>query len=884
LVTAFAHDNVGLEMVTIYINDSAILAQQEPPFEFEWATMEYTEDAMHTIWAKASDEAGNTSQTQPIQVKVDNIDNISPTGAIIFPYTGQTLSGDVIIIMEAQDNDSLAYVNLYIDNDTVSTMTEAPYTYEWSTTELVDDITYTIYAHVMDGSGNQVTLGPISVLIDNYKEEDTISPTGTITNPPSASTVSGIVTITVSAYDNTEMSTVDFIIDGSAVFQDTDYPYEYDWNTEEALEDADHVINVNLTDWAGNTTSLFPISVFVNNEEEPDVTVPTIVLIEPAAGQTVSGAVDVIAMVTDDVGVNRVEFYKDYALDGTVSSDPYEYNWDTSQDEDHTDYIWYAKVFDTSENSAQTQPIAVTVNNSDNIAPYGSITYPYAGQIISGVVDIQVNATDNDSINTVTFYINGSEESSDNTPPFSTEWNTELFDDMEYVLTANISDFNNNTFLTQGITVTINNDSSEYADQIAPYVVILNPLSSQIVSDTVVVSVSATDNDEVSTIELYINGDLASSSDGSQLVFDWETYSLENESTHTLWAIATDPSGNEGESQLIYVIVNNVYEETIEDLSLTPSANMITLNWSSVLNATSYKIYRDSLFLAETENLFYEDELDGGTTICYQVSPINVVDIEGILSEQVCEIALLPAPETITYSVDTNTVDINWSAVTNASGYRISRDGSNIWTGTDMTYSDVGLDYESTFLYSISAYDTENNYGEPSQEESVTTHTQLLAPELNAEISGITASLSWTSVSTATSYRIYQDGVFHEEVTILADTVETISGVESCFKVRAVNEHGTLGPFSTIECVTGSFSAPELSLSVTGSTASLSWTSVESAESYRVYKDATFLVEQTSLTFDENIGTGTEVCFTVRAVNGYGTESTDSNESCGTGE
>lgn len=884
LVTVFAHDNVGLEMVTVYLNDSVIIQQAEAPFEYDWATEGFSEEETHTIWAKASDAAGNTSQTQPIQVTVDNVDNIQPTGAIIFPYTGQTLSGDVTIFIEANDNDSLAYVNLYIDNDTVATMTERPFSYDWSTEELIDDITYTIYAHVVDGAGNQITLGPISVLVDNYEEEDTISPTGTITNPPSASTVMGDVLIQVSAYDNIEMGSVEFIIDGSSVFTDLEYPYEYTWNTLEALEDAHHVINVNLTDWTGNTTSLFPVSIFVNNQEEADITPPTIVLIEPAAAQVVSGTIDVTAIVTDNVGINRVEFYKNYTLDGTVTSSPYEHSWNTTSETEGSSVTWHAKVFDTSENSAQSQPISVTINNNDNTPPSGSITYPYAGQTLTELVQIQVSATDNDSVSTVQFLINGSVESTDDSPPFSYDWNTESVEDGQYILTAEISDFSNNSVITQSLAVNVNNDSLETADQIPPNVILLNPLSGQVVNEIVEISVSASDNDQVDVLSIFINSEEVATSTETSLTYNWSTIDYNNESEQSIWATAEDPTGNVGISQTILVTVNNVYEEQISDVVLEPFGEMIRLDWSSALNASSYKIYRDSVFISETSNIYFEDDVMGGVNYCYMVTPINSVGLEGYFSDEVCGKATLLPPETITYSVDTNSVLISWSSVTNAIGYAISRDETVIWHGPDLSYSDLNLDYATSYLYYIQSIESDSTFGEASSIESVTTHTQLTAPDLSVSISGITATLNWTSVETATSYRIIHNGNFHGEVTALTETIETNSGVESCFVVLAINEHGTEGPASALGCATGSFSAPELGLSVSGTTASLSWSSVESAETYRVYKDDSFLVEQTSLSLDDDIGTGTEVCFTVKAVNIFGTESPTSNQECGTGE
>ena len=224
LISAYAFDNVGLEKVTLYLNDSIVHESTEGPYEYKWSTLENAEDEFHTIRAKAVDLAGNENFTSTIQVLVDNQDNISPTGALIFPFTGQILTGEITIILEANDNDEVALVTLYIDGDSVITYQEPPYRYDWNTFEEIDDVIHTIHAHIQDNTGNQVTLGPINVTIDNYESDDNIAPTGTITSPPTASTVSGTINIEVNAFDNVRMGHVDFIIDGTAVLSVTHCP------------------------------------------------------------------------------------------------------------------------------------------------------------------------------------------------------------------------------------------------------------------------------------------------------------------------------------------------------------------------------------------------------------------------------------------------------------------------------------------------------------------------------------------------------------------------------------------------------------------------------------------------------------------------------------
>ena len=653
---------------------------------------------------------------------VDNQDNISPTGALIFPFTGQILTGEITIILEANDNDEVALVTLYIDGDSVMTYQEPPYRYDWNTFEEIDDVIHTIHAHIQDNTGNQVTLGPINVTIDNYESDDNIAPTGTITSPPTASTVSGTINIEVNAFDNVRMGHVDFIIDGTAVLSDSLPPYSYTWNTLEEVEDSDHVINVNLSDSAGNTTSLFPVTVFVNNIVDTDVTPPNIVIYDPAANQTVSGTVTFLTIATDDIAVDRVEFYHNYELEFTATSYPFSYDWNSTLADEDTEHIWHVKAFDTSGNETQTQPMVLVVDNVDNIPPTGFILQPYAGQVVSGDIEIQVSASDNVGVNQVTFYLDGNILSSDSQSPFSYNWNTiTANEDEEHVLYATITDLQGNTTILPSISVTVNNDDAPENDLTPPFVSIITPLSTQIVSDTVVITGFATDNHEVSEVMFYVNDQLIQTVTDSPFTASWITYDLPNDSEHILQITATDPSGNQSSAQPILVTVVNEYTGTINNFTVLETENTLSLNWDAPNDAESFKIYKDGSFLVEISEQTFDDVVDPGVEHCYVVSAINGVNLEGPLSEQECGTGLYP----------------------------------------------------------------------PS-------------PTLSIAVNGSLANLSWTSVSTAESYRLYQDDAFIIELTVLNHTLDIGTGTNTCFTVTAVNSIGTESLLSNEECGAGS--------------------------------------------------------------------------------
>ena len=233
LVTIYASDNDEVNIVQLYINDSLVLDSAKSPYEYKWNTNNYEEDEYHNLLARAVDFAGNDNQTSPIRVMVDNNDNIKPSGSFLYPFSGQVLSGVVSIIADASDNDSLASVVFYINGDSVGVSISAPHIYDWNTALEFDDYSYVISLKINDASGNYVTLGPISVTVDNEEniQYDTTPPTGTIVYPPMAAIVSGTITIQVDAFDNEEVEKVDLIIDGTNPQSDYTSPYEFTWNT-----------------------------------------------------------------------------------------------------------------------------------------------------------------------------------------------------------------------------------------------------------------------------------------------------------------------------------------------------------------------------------------------------------------------------------------------------------------------------------------------------------------------------------------------------------------------------------------------------------------------------------------------------------------------------
>ena len=94
--------------------------------------------------------------------------------------------------------------------------------------------------------------------------EDTTPPTVSISSPVSGQIVAGLVIIEVSTQDNEGISRVEFFIDDSLVFTDTESPYNYEWETD-IYFNVDYIIKVISFDKSGNFTPSQPILISVSN-------------------------------------------------------------------------------------------------------------------------------------------------------------------------------------------------------------------------------------------------------------------------------------------------------------------------------------------------------------------------------------------------------------------------------------------------------------------------------------------------------------------------------------------------------------------------------------------------------------------------------------------
>jgi len=146
-----------------------------------------------------------------------------------------------------------------------------------------------------------------------------------------------------------------------------------------------------------------------SNGPSPDVTPPTSSITSPLDGSTVSGTVSVNISASDNIGVAKVELWKNSALFGTDTLSPFSFNWNTAKDVNGS-HAFQAKAYDAAGNTGISTITAVTVSNtSDTITPSVSITKPANNSTLAskGNTTIAAVAFDNVAVTQIDILFDG---------------------------------------------------------------------------------------------------------------------------------------------------------------------------------------------------------------------------------------------------------------------------------------------------------------------------------------------------------------------------------------------------------------------------------------------------------------------------------------------
>ena len=187
----------------------------------------------------------------------------------------------------------------------------------------------------------------------------------------------------------------------------------------------------------------------------PELIPPTVSISSPDKNATVSGTVSVSASASDNVGVTRVDFLLNGALQVSDPAAPYLFSWNTASYPPGV-YTLSARAYDAAGNLGQSSDVPVTLVH-DTSAPTVSLTSPADKATLSGVVAITASASDNVGVTRVEFYGNGVLLFAGGQAPYAFNWNTSSSGNGPYTLSARAYDAAGNLGQSSDLTVTVQN-------------------------------------------------------------------------------------------------------------------------------------------------------------------------------------------------------------------------------------------------------------------------------------------------------------------------------------------------------------------------------------------------------------------------------------------
>lgn len=200
-----------------------------------------------------------------------------------------------------------------------------------------------------------------------------------------------------------------------------------------------------------------------------------------------------------------------------------------------------------------------------------------------------------------------------------------------------------------------------------------------------------------------------------------------------------------------------------------------------------------------------------GTPRYYKLHAVNGSGNSAIVETTASTLECPPAAPSITVTANVHTLTVSWSAVSGAASYKVERlnPTTGLWdeiaTPTTTSYADL-LTCGQTRSYRVRATNAGGDSGYSNQASGTTqVCAPSTAPTLTAGVTGHTANLTWTTVTSATGYKVErQNGSNWDLVanTTSTSTTDIIPCTQSrTYRVRAYNTGGD-GPNSDAKSAT----------------------------------------------------------------------------------
>lgn len=302
-----------------------------------------------------------TNSSSKVNSGMDNIVEVDLTiNGLTFPdpLDLQFDLGDIVALNASVTNNgksAIASVSYSVDGSNLITYNEEPYLYYLNTLDLSTgehDVTVTVTNESGDSAEDEFTI-EVSGTTNQGPTVDLLG----VTNGASYERQTEL-TLSASVIDDSGVASVEFRINGSLVFTDTEAPYSYEWDTYDN-QVGNVTIMVTAKDDAGVSRSDVA-NVVLTAPANYD---PRVTIVSPSNGSSfsVGATINFDLTVFDDEGdpIQFVDVYLNGGYIGTTTA-PYDFSYDTTGDAPG-EYTMRVIVYDDNFNNTDDE-ITYTLN------------------------------------------------------------------------------------------------------------------------------------------------------------------------------------------------------------------------------------------------------------------------------------------------------------------------------------------------------------------------------------------------------------------------------------------------------------------------------------------------------------------------------------------
>ncbi|MBE0540484.1 MAG: hypothetical protein IH623_03775 [Verrucomicrobia bacterium] len=180
---------------------------------------------------------------------------------------------------------------------------------------------------------------------------------------------------------------------------------------------------------------------------------------------------------------------------------------------------------------------------ADTTAPTVNLTAPAAGAVVSNSITLSATASDNtggSGVASVTFLVNGVAVGTDTSSPYSLTWDSQTLANGSHSIAARAQDVAGNQTTSVARTVTVQNP---VADTTPPSVGLTAPAAGAVVSNSITLSATASDNVGIVGVRFFASGSEVFDDTIAPYSYAWDSRGVNNGS-HQIYAQARDAAGN----------------------------------------------------------------------------------------------------------------------------------------------------------------------------------------------------------------------------------------------------------------------------------------------------------------------------------------------------